>query len=66
MRIIVFRAIKVMMKYSNGGETTNFQNLYLKEFLSLGTNMLTGVALMQNSIHCFWKGREGDDKTSAQ
>jgi len=55
MRIIVFIQIIAMIKYSNGGDTTNFQIRYLSESLLSGMNRDTGLALSAKSIHCFYK-----------
>lgn len=46
----VLRAIKVMMAYSNGGDTTNFHILYWKDCLFSGMYLVSGLALMAKSI----------------
>lgn len=46
----VLRAIKVMMAYSNGGDTTNFHILYWKDCLFSGMYLVSGLALMAKSM----------------
>lgn len=46
----VLRAIRVMMAYSNGGETTNFHILYWKDCLFSGMYLVSGLALMAKSM----------------
>lgn len=46
----VLRAIKVMMAYSNGGDTTNFHILYWKHSLFSGMYLVNGLALMAKSM----------------
>lgn len=50
---MVFKAIKVMTKYSNFVDTTSFQILYLIVFLFFGMYRLVGRAFTAKSIHCF-------------
>ena len=56
MRIMVFRAIMTMMKYSNGEETTSRHIRYFIESLFFGIYRHNGRALMAKSIHCFCVG----------
>lgn len=49
----VFRTIRVMMKYSNGVETTILHTLYLKLALLLGIYLSRGRASIVKSIHDF-------------
>lgn len=44
------RAIKVMMAYSKGDDTTNFHILYWKDCLFSGMYRVSGLALMAKSI----------------
>lgn len=46
----VLRAIKIMMAYSNGGDTTNLHILYWKESLFCGMYLVSGLALMAKSM----------------
>lgn len=55
MRKTVLRVIIIMMKYSNLGETTSCQILYLMELRFLGMNRHSGFALIAKSMHCFCK-----------
>lgn len=47
--------MRIMMKYSNGVETTTRQILYLKLSISLGMYRSKGLAWMAKSMHDFWK-----------
>lgn len=49
----VFRAIIVIMKYSNGPDTTSCQIRYLKDFGSSGIYRQSGRAWIAKSMHCF-------------
>lgn len=53
MSTIVFKAIRVITKYSNFVETTSLQILYLMVFLFFGMYLLVGRAFTAKSIHCF-------------
>lgn len=55
---MVFKAIKVMTKYSNFVDTTSFQILYLIVFLFFGMYRLVGRAFTAKSIHCFCHKRK--------
>ena len=47
--------MSVMMKYSNGVDSTILQSLYLTPTLSSGMYLSSGVALMAKSMHDFCK-----------
>lgn len=51
----VFRTIRVMIKYSNVEETTNFHTLCLRLVLLLGIYLSIGRASIVKSIHDFCK-----------
>lgn len=53
MRMRVLRAIMVMMKYSNGPDTTNCQMRYLRDLESSGMYRHRGRAWIAKSMHCF-------------
>lgn len=53
MSTIVFKAIRVITKYSNLVDTTSLQILYLIVFLFFGMYLLVGRAFTAKSIHCF-------------
>ena len=53
MRSMVLRTIRVMMKYSNGVETTILQSLYLKLSRSFGMYLSNGLACIEKSMHDF-------------
>ena len=55
IKMIVLSAIIVIMKYSNGVETTIRQILYFTESLFFGMYRHRGLALIAKSMHCFWK-----------
>lgn len=57
INVKVFSVMRVMMKYSNAEDTTNFHTLKRNEFLFSGMNLSTGLAVMQNSMHCFCGGK---------
>lgn len=51
----VLKTISVIMKYSNGEETTILHTLYLKLALLLGIYLSRGLASIVKSIHDFCK-----------
>lgn len=53
----VFKTISIMMKYSNGVDTTSRHILYFILFLSFGMYLSSGLACMVKSIHDFWNTR---------
>ena len=55
IRRIVLNTMSVMMKYSNGVDSTILQSLYLTPTLSSGMYLSSGVALMAKSMHDFCK-----------
>lgn len=56
MRTIVLSAIRPMMLYSNGGDTTNDHIRNWKLCLFLGMWRVRGLAFMAKSIHPLWMG----------
>ena len=52
---IVLNTMSVMMKYSNGVDSTILHSLYLTPTLSSGMYLSSGVALMAKSMHDFCK-----------
>ena len=58
IRMIVLRAIIVMMKYSKGADTTRLHIRYFTESLFFGIYRHNGRALIAKSIHCFCKKKE--------
>ena len=52
---IVFNTMSIMIKYSNGVDTTILQILYLTLFRSFGIYLSSGRACIVKSIHDFWK-----------
>lgn len=50
----VLKTINIIMKYSNGVDTTILQILYLKLFLLFGIYLSKGRACIVKSIHDFW------------
>ena len=55
---IVFKTMRVIMKYSKGVDSTILQSRYLKPTLSSGIYRSNGVALMAKSIQDFCNIRE--------
>jgi len=47
-----------MIEYSNGGDTTSFQILYLMPLVDFGMNRPAGRALITNSMHCFYENKQ--------
>lgn len=54
----VLKTINIIMKYSNGVDTTILHILYLKLFLLLGMYLSNGRACIVKSIQDFWKRNE--------
>ena len=52
---MVLRTMRIMMKYSNGVDTTTLQILYLNESISFGMYRSRGLAWMAKSMQDFWK-----------
>lgn len=51
----VFNTMSIMIKYSNGVDTTILQILYFMLFRSFGIYLSSGRACIVKSIHDFWK-----------
>lgn len=57
MRTMVLSAIRAMMLYSKGGDTTNCHIRYWKLSLFFGMWRVRGLALMAKSIQARWMRR---------
>lgn len=51
----VLNTMSIMMKYSNGVDTTIRHTLYLKLFRSFGMYLSSGRAPIVKSMHDFWR-----------
>lgn len=59
----VLNTINIMMKYSNGVDTTILHTLYLKLLRLLGMYRSSGRAPIVKSMHDFWERIELQKKT---
>ena len=61
MRTMVLSAIRAMMLYSKGGDTTNVHMRNWKLSLFLGMCRVRGLALMAKSMQALWRGGSDED-----